>query len=92
MAASDTAFGVALAVGVGIGQFVYTPILPFMTTELGLTPTEGGLVASANFLGHLLGALAVVRARMPGGRRAHVSVAYLSRPDRNLSSARRCRQ
>ena len=61
---------VALAVGIGIGRFVYTPILPFMAADLGLTPADGGLVASANFLGHLLGALAAVWARMPGDRRS----------------------
>ena len=65
------AFGglVALAAGIGIGRFVYTPILPFMAEELGLDPAEGGLVASANFLGYLLGALAAARVPMPGGRR-----------------------
>ena len=69
--ALDIAIGglIALAAAMGIGRFVYTPILPFMSEGLGLTPAEGGLVASANFLGYLTGALAAAWTRMPGGRR-----------------------
>jgi predicted MFS family arabinose efflux permease len=58
-----------MAVALGIGRFVYTPILPLMTEELGMSKATAGFIASANFLGYLVGALLAATSFVPGSRR-----------------------
>ncbi len=41
----------------GVGRFVYTPILPLMRDQAGLSSALGANLATANFIGYLLGAL-----------------------------------
>jgi Uncharacterised MFS-type transporter YbfB len=51
---------VALAVAIGIGRFAFTPILPMMQEDAGVSIALGGWLASANYVGYLGGALSVI--------------------------------
>lgn len=48
----------ALAVAMGVGRFAFTPLLPMMLHDGVLTLAEGSWLATANYVGYLLGALA----------------------------------
>ena len=50
--------GAALAASMGIGRFVYTPILPLMHSQAGMSASLGATLATANYVGYLIGALA----------------------------------
>jgi predicted MFS family arabinose efflux permease len=68
---------VALASAVGIGRFVYTPILPLMVEDLGMTQGAAGLLASANFAGYLAGALLAATPILHGSRRRWLIIALI---------------
>jgi predicted MFS family arabinose efflux permease len=52
----------AMALAMGVGRFGFTPILPLMQDQAGLDPAQGAQLATANYVGYLLGAvLALVR-------------------------------
>lgn len=46
-----------LIVAMGISRFAFTPILPFMRVDEGMTLSEGGWLASSNYIGYFIGAL-----------------------------------
>ncbi|HEX5541943.1 MAG TPA: YbfB/YjiJ family MFS transporter [Micromonospora sp.] len=58
-----------LALGVGIGRFAFTPILPLMEQQAGLSRQAGSVLATLNYVGYLIGAGAGLARRRPEQRR-----------------------
>ncbi len=56
---------IALALAMGIGRFAFTPLLPLMLSDRLIDIGQGGWLASANFLGYLLGAVLATWLRLP---------------------------
>src|SRR5262249_41565255 len=81
-AAAAAAIGLlALASAMGIGRFALTPILPLMQQDAALTLTVGGFLATSNYLGYLLGALACIAIQprpLPAMRWGLVAVGLLT--------------
>lgn len=50
----------ALAAAMGVGRFAFTPLLPMMLSEGTVSLADGSWLATANYVGYLLGALACV--------------------------------
>jgi predicted MFS family arabinose efflux permease len=80
-----------LALALGVGRFVLTPLLPLMQADDGLTLIAGGWLASTNMLGYLLGALMCALRPLPprlslrigatGVALATLGMGLTSRPD-----------
>jgi predicted MFS family arabinose efflux permease len=51
----------ALVLTVGLARFAYTPLLPVMRIDAGLTAAGGGWLATFNYLGYLAGTVLVAR-------------------------------
>ncbi len=54
-----------LALALGIGRFAFTPLLPLMQADSGLSLVNGGWLASINNVGYMLGALACIALSLP---------------------------
>lgn len=68
----------ALAVVMGIGRFAFTPILPMMQADYGVTVAQGGWLASANYLGYLAGSLFAMRPHVPARTAIRTGLVFIA--------------
>ncbi len=77
----------AMASAIGIGRFVYTPILPMMVAQEGLSAGQAGMIASSNYAGYLIGALVAATSMLKGPPRAWLLGALLASAMTTLAMA-----
>ncbi|WP_051637624.1 YbfB/YjiJ family MFS transporter [Rhodococcus sp. UNC363MFTsu5.1] len=66
-----------LAVAMGLGRFAFTPILPLMVSQAGLTAESAATLATANYLGYLVGAVVAIFAHWIPRSRAALRVSLV---------------
>ena len=59
--------GATLLVGMGLGRFSYSPLIPQLIEIGQLTEWQAGVIAASNFLGYLVGALVAPTMRRHSG-------------------------
>ncbi len=67
-----------MATAMGIGRFAFTPLLPLMQQHQGLALADGALLATANYLGYLFGALVGFVRPPRAGRAARAGVVLVA--------------
>jgi predicted MFS family arabinose efflux permease len=65
----------ALAVALGVGRFAFTPLLPLMLHGGALDIRHGGWLASLNYAGYFLGAIACAALRVDAARMVKAGLA-----------------
>ncbi|SIT38433.1 Arabinose efflux permease family protein [Paraburkholderia piptadeniae] len=65
----------ALAVALGVGRFAFTPLLPLMLHGGALDIRHGGWLASLNYAGYFLGAIACAALRVDAARMVKTGLA-----------------
>lgn len=69
--------GAALFVGMGLGRFSYSAMIPALIADGGLTPAQAGYVAAFNLAGFLLGVLVQPRLRAIAGERGTLQLSLI---------------
>jgi len=67
-----------LLVGMGLGRFSYSPLIPALIEQGGLTATEAGSAGVANFVGYLAGAMAAPMMRQRWGEAGALKISLLA--------------
>ena len=65
----------ALAAAMGVGRFAFTPMLPLMVRDGGLSMNDSPWLAAINYLGYLVGALTAARLPWASATIARTSLA-----------------